>query len=172
MAIDKAKAAARESAWRAANPDHVREYHRAWAAANRERLRAKHKEWRDANRDRLRARSQAWSKANPEKRAAAAMRRYYADPDQAKAAGHRRRARIRGVERTLTRTDVAEIRKLQGGRCAICAKKKTLTLDHIVPIARGGAHTRKNAQLLCRSCNASKGARDPIDHMQRLGRLL
>ena len=172
MAKDKAKAAAREAAWRAANPERVREYHKAWVAANREKLRAKHKEWRDANRERVRANGQAWAKANPDKLAAKARRYYRESPDQAKAAGHRRRAKLRGVESTLTRADVAELRKLQKGLCAICAQKRTLTLDHIVPIARGGAHTRKNAQLLCRSCNASKGARDPIDHMQRLGFLL
>ena len=30
------------------------------------------------------------------------------------------------------------------------------TLDHIVPLNRGGQHTRANIQLLCHSCNASK----------------
>jgi 5-methylcytosine-specific restriction endonuclease McrA len=32
------------------------------------------------------------------------------------------------------------------------------TLDHVIPLARGGAHTRANAQTLCRVCNVLKNA--------------
>jgi len=32
-------------------------------------------------------------------------------------------------------------------------------LDHVVPLARGGLHTRDNTQTLCRKCNIQKGAR-------------
>ncbi len=31
-------------------------------------------------------------------------------------------------------------------------------LDHIVPLSRGGEHSYRNTQCLCRACNASKGA--------------
>lgn len=31
-------------------------------------------------------------------------------------------------------------------------------LDHIIPLALGGSHTRANTQCACRSCNGSKGA--------------
>ncbi len=35
---------------------------------------------------------------------------------------------------------------------------KTPTLDHILPFARGGAHSYANTQLLCRACNSRKSA--------------
>jgi 5-methylcytosine-specific restriction endonuclease McrA len=31
------------------------------------------------------------------------------------------------------------------------------TLDHIVPISKGGSHIRSNVQLACLECNQAKG---------------
>jgi 5-methylcytosine-specific restriction endonuclease McrA len=43
--------------------------------------------------------------------------------------------------------------------CAGCGATSDLTVDHVVPIARGGTPTPENLQVLCRSCNSAKGAR-------------
>lgn len=32
-------------------------------------------------------------------------------------------------------------------------------IDHVIPLARGGADSEENLQLLCRPCNLRKGAR-------------
>jgi 5-methylcytosine-specific restriction endonuclease McrA len=48
----------------------------------------------------------------------------------------------------------------------------TRHVDHILPLALGGDNRRKNIQLLCPTCNLSKGAHHPIDHAQRNGLLL
>lgn len=51
--------------------------------------------------------------------------------------------------------------------CQACQRACTLpdpfvlnaaTIDHIVPLVAGGAHTRWNAQTLCLSCNSAKQA--------------
>ena len=50
----------------------------------------------------------------------------------------------------------------QEGRCASCNRavaQRDLTLDHIVPKSRGGGDEKTNMQLLCISCNSSKGAK-------------
>jgi 5-methylcytosine-specific restriction endonuclease McrA len=49
----------------------------------------------------------------------------------------------------------------QEGRCALCGEKsaRLLTVDHIVPIARGGTNDPENIQLLCFICNSRKGVR-------------
>lgn len=63
----------------------------------------------------------------------------------------------------------------QKGRCAACSKglmRLGHHVDHIKPLARGGAHENVNLQLLCPTCNLSKGAKDPVDFMQSLGKLL
>jgi len=46
--------------------------------------------------------------------------------------------------------------------CAIrthCDGAPATTIDHIVPVARGGSNALSNTQAACVSCNAAKGAR-------------
>lgn len=46
-----------------------------------------------------------------------------------------------------------------GHRCVECAATDDLTLDHVYPWSLGGSDTAENLRVLCRPCNASKGAR-------------
>lgn len=43
-------------------------------------------------------------------------------------------------------------------RCIECGTYRNLTMDHVVPLARGGQNTIANLQWLCQSCNSKKGA--------------
>lgn len=43
--------------------------------------------------------------------------------------------------------------------CANCGDLGDLTLDHIVPISKGGTARLDNVQWLCRSCNSAKGSK-------------
>lgn len=69
---------------------------------------------------------------------------------------------------------IARLREMQRNKCAICRRSVAVKshLDHIIPLAKGGVHAPRNMQLLCPPCNLRKSARDPIEHMQSLGRLL
>lgn len=42
--------------------------------------------------------------------------------------------------------------------CVYCKVEESETLDHVVPISRGGAHEFSNLLPACRSCNSSKNA--------------
>jgi hypothetical protein len=44
------------------------------------------------------------------------------------------------------------------GRCTSCSSNQNLEFDHIIPLAMGGANTLRNLQLLCETCNRTKGA--------------
>jgi len=46
--------------------------------------------------------------------------------------------------------------------CYLCGKVLTdaeITLDHVIPLARGGNHTEANLRVACRPCNSRKGVR-------------
>lgn len=45
-------------------------------------------------------------------------------------------------------------------KCAYCGSRENITLDHIVPRARGGLDTSHNVVACCKSCNQSKGIYD------------
>ena len=53
----------------------------------------------------------------------------------------------------------SEVWRRDGGRCVKCGSKENLQFDHIIPVARGGATSAQNLQLLCQQCNRVKGAR-------------
>lgn len=100
-----------------------------------------------------------------------------ANPEKARDHGRRSRKTYDARKRTnggsVTATDLKHMETRAKGRCAGCGKKATpLHLDHIIPVARGGASDPNNLQLLCAPCNQSKGAKDAITWAQHNGRLL
>jgi HNH endonuclease len=90
---------------------------------------------------------------------------------RAMGSNHRRRARRAGV--TYEPVNRFKVFERDGWRCQLCYVEtprslfrkprgdNTLNapeLDHVVPLARGGAHVMANCQCLCRACNHIKGA--------------
>jgi 5-methylcytosine-specific restriction endonuclease McrA len=60
--------------------------------------------------------------------------------------------------------DEAVIYVRDGGLCGICGEPvapEEVTLDHVVPLARGGPHAPTNVQIAHHLCNCTKGARMP-----------
>lgn len=56
------------------------------------------------------------------------------------------------------------------GICYYCGEKferDELTIDHIVPVARGGRSTRGNMVVCCRSCNQEKKFLTPAEMILR-----
>ena len=44
-------------------------------------------------------------------------------------------------------------------KCVTCSAERFLTIDHIVPVSKGGTDDEGNLQTLCSICNSKKGAR-------------
>lgn len=41
--------------------------------------------------------------------------------------------------------------------CVHCGTKENLSIDHIIPVSKGGKDLFSNLQVLCKSCNSKKG---------------
>ena len=62
-------------------------------------------------------------------------------------------------------------RRCAKGRCHYCGRPtpaKALTMDHIVPIARGGKSTKGNVVPACKACNTAKKQLLPMEWEQYL----
>lgn len=65
-------------------------------------------------------------------------------------------------------------RKCSAGSCYYCGKKvnaRELTMDHIVPVIRGGKSTKGNVVPVCKECNDKKKYLLPIEWEEYLDRL-
>lgn len=86
--------------------------------------------------------------------------------------GHRGRARQYGV--AYEDIDPFVVFRRDSWRCQICGYKvvkkwpslRHATLDHIVPMSRGGEHVVENLQTACLSCNSKKGAGAANDQLR------
>jgi 5-methylcytosine-specific restriction endonuclease McrA len=93
-------------------------------------------------------RTNEWRKKNPEK--------YNKSNHESRV---KRRARMRGAEGSHTYEDFVEKKRLLGNKCMICGKSETevkMTIDHIIPLSKGGSNYISNIQPLCFHCNSSK----------------
>ncbi len=62
-------------------------------------------------------------------------------------------------------------RRLAKGKCHYCSAAvpaKELTMDHIVPVARGGKSTKSNVVCACKECNTNKKYMLPMEWEQHL----
>lgn len=87
--------------------------------------------------------------------------------DKTAVINHRLRAREYGLTQHFTFSELQNLRLTCGEKCAYCGQAVKLTVDHIIPLSRGGANDITNIALVCRICNSSKGDLTPSEWTYR-----
>ncbi len=82
-----------------------------------------------------------------------------AHPDVVRRREEKRRARkLNAPLNDLTKKQWEAILTTYNHRCAYCKQPyQRLEMDHVIPLSKGGSHTKSNVVPACRSCNARKG---------------
>lgn len=149
-------------AWRKANPEKLSALRRKERLAHPEKLEVT-RTWRKANPERCRANRESWRKRNAEKKRGIDRRWRAENPAVNIPSNQRHRARkaAAGGE-GITRKQWLEVVGEYGGRCAYCGRAVRLSMDHVEPLSKGGAHDISNAAPACSSCNSSKNDRQLV----------
>jgi 5-methylcytosine-specific restriction endonuclease McrA len=92
--------------------------------------------------------------------------RGYDGPDRLSPSAGDRRARDRALVMGAHPCELVEMNQLvyvADGRCWICRHPVLgdWSMDHVIPLAKGGDHTYNNVRLTHARCNSDKGARLP-----------
>ncbi len=147
----------KHKAWRRANPERAAEIQRKSRAKHAEKTAATKKAWRIANREavlrhkrdeyardheKIKARVVAWRASHPVEWRAQALKRRALQRDAA------------GVRYT-TAEHIRQRVRLYGGLCYYCGALAD-SIDHRIPLTRGGSHWPANLMPVCKSCNSRK----------------
>jgi len=138
---------ARRKSYREANKDKIKAGNRAYRDVNKNKTKVYHKAYREANKDKIRAKAILWEKT---KKGASII----------KAQRQKRRLakQYPQTKNALTKEDWQTVLKEYGYICVYCQKDlKSPTLDHVIPLSKGGPHEITNVVPACLSCNCSKG---------------
>ena len=154
----------------------VKKYRKDWQQADRKARPEHHRSMDKAsywsNVDKQRARSREYARKHREERKVymeeyrsnhilerQAYRQTHAEEHAIHERNRNSLKRTSGVK--LTKGQWEAIKSSYGHCCAYCGYKvPRLTIDHVIPLAKGGLHTLDNLVPACRPCNLSKGTRE------------
>lgn len=158
--ICKQCALAYQLKWQLANKAIRRRICRAYYLRNKAAVTKRIVAWKKANKEAMRRADRARYAKNPEKFRAMALDYIRRNPEQARVRVEAYRARKLSV--SVEPVDFGHCWKRDGGLCWICEQpvgRSKATMDHVVPLSRGGSHSNANIRPAHKSCNSRKGAR-------------
>lgn len=163
--IERANARSRE--YNRRYPEKKKAIGDAWVKRNPGKIKAKYNRWYQKRREEYlairRARYQL-QKNIPEfkervRREVQARKKSPGHIDRERRGHMKRKARLKGAK--VGRINLHVVRERCNGICGICNLpiEGDFHYDHVVPLARGGAHSTENLQISHPRCNMSKKAR-------------
>lgn len=158
---NRARVAARMRSWRKANPEKVKAINKICYLRNLKKdpacYRKLGKRWKEANPEKVKQASRKSYRKHHASRCKRAKAWRQAHPIQVLIFGQARRARKKAA---IIEDCSAKIALLKRARfchwCCCSLASGAATIDHVVPLARGGKHCNDNLVAACLSCNTSK----------------
>ena len=132
----------RSKDWRDKNPNKVKKYNKEYRETNPDKIKQLTTDYRKNNLEKVKKVKSDWRKNNPE-----AVQK------------HRMTRRARKAQNGVYKVFNKELDKLMQASCVSCGSTDQITIDHIIPVSKGGQHSIGNLQSLCKSCNSSKGTK-------------
>lgn len=160
------------------NAERISARKRAYYEKKKQEILDRQTAYRASNKNSISARMRKYYSENKEAYAVRGKDRRENNPEACSAHNRARRARKAMAEGTHTAAEVRAIFDAQQGLCANCHMQLLKSgpnkyhVDHVMPIKLGGSNDKSNLQCLCKTCNLSKNAKDPIIWANENGRLL
>jgi len=118
-----------------------------WIKKNRPKINARAQRYRSKHLLQCRDRAATWKKLHPER---------------VKIHAHKKRIqRLNAPTSPDAVSSIKIIQNLRVGKCFYCGKRRRLTIEHIIPLTKGGHHSAANITGACWKCNHDKLAQHP-----------
>jgi hypothetical protein len=184
-----------EKTYRENNVDKIKDWHKANYKANTEKINTRNKTYYEANPEKEKIRKQIYHKNNIEKQNVRSREYYrdnrekckattklYAQTEVGKNVNKKKKHKYRALKLKATIEDFnpSEVFERDNYICQLCGIKtrpdfksqyhpKRPELDHIIPLTKGGEHSKRNTQCLCRHCNITKSNTGKGDQLRLFG---
>ena len=159
--------------WRLKNPEKAKEVKKKNREKNIEKITEYERAYREANRDIINAKGREKYRTSPKRRNR--YKHYYASNREKELErnkkwvqsnsgyqairNQKRRANVLGNGGNLSLDDWRKIKEKYNFVCLCCGKREpevVLTIDHVIPVSKGGMNDVTNIQPLCLPCNSRK----------------
>lgn len=138
----KVKAAKRKYAKEHA--EHYAAYHQRYGEQNKERLQEQRRVYYEANKEIITRKNKEYRKRRPEVKQISELNR---------------ERRIKEAGGKFTTAEWTALCERYGNICLCCKREVKLTVDHVIPVSKGGRNDIENIQPLCLTCNVRKNTK-------------
>lgn len=157
-----------QAEYRKANEVRLKANKKAYYKANRERILADTKIRYESNPERVLSYQAEYYEKNTDKVKANVSRYRKANPEKKQYLENKRRARKFENGGSHTLEERRERFRYFGNVCYYCRRALPLTVDHAIPLSRGGTDDIENILPSCQSCNSKKNAKTKAEFIAEL----